>query len=242
MDLGLRGRVALVTASSAGLGRAAAASLAAEGAKLAIVARGPARLEETAESLRAGGTEVLSIAGDVTDPDMPARLVDATVERFGRLDVLVANAGGPPRGRASEVDDEAIRAAVEANMLTSVRLVRSALPHMRAARWGRICCVTSYSVLKPIPTLALSNLARAGLWAWARTAAADLAAEGSGVTLNLVCPGTHATQRTIDLGGADGPMGDPGDFGKVVAFLCSEPVGFVNGSAVAVDGGASAAG
>lgn len=234
--------MALVTASSAGLGRAAAAALAAEGARLCITARGPERLDETAESLRAGGAEVLALAGDVTEAGAPARLVEATVERFGRLDVLVANAGGPPRGGALEVDDNAIRAAVEANLLTSVRLVRSALPHMRAAGWGRMCCIASYSVLKPIPALALSNVARAGLWAWARTVASELRAEASGVTLNLVCPGTHATQRMIDLGGAEGPMGDPHDFGKVVAFLCSEPAGFLNGAAVAVDGGVSAAG
>lgn len=241
MDLGLREKVALVTAASAGLGRAAAAALAAEGARVVMSARGAERLAQSAEELRASGADVVAVAGDVTEPATPDRLVQEAVERYGRLDVLVPNAGGPPPGRALDVDDDAIRAAVEANLLTSVRLVRSALPHMRARSWGRICCITSYSVVKPIPALALSNVARTGLWAWARTAASDLAAEETGVTLNLVCPGPHATQRMIDLGGA-GPMGDPRDFGKVVAFLCSEPAAFVNGATIVVDGGLSAAG
>jgi 3-oxoacyl-[acyl-carrier protein] reductase len=240
MDLGLGDRVALVTASSAGLGRAVAQALGGEGAKVVINSRGEARLQQTAEELRRQGVEVLAITADVTEPQIPARLVSAAVEHFGRLDIVVANAGGPPPGRSLEVEDEAIRAAVEANLLTSVRLVQSALPHMRPARWGRICCITSYSVVQPVPTLALSNLARTGLWAWARTAASDLAAEGSGVTLNLVCPGPHATQRMIELGGSAGlPMGDPADFGRVVAFLCSAPARFVNGAAVVVDGAQS---
>lgn len=238
MDLGIAGKVALVTASSAGLGRAAAEALAEEGAKVVLCARGEERLEEAASSIRRRGGEVLAVAADVTEPASPRLLVQATIEQFGSLDIVVANAGGPPARRSLEVDDEEVRAAVEANLLTSVRLVRQALPVMRERRWGRICLVTSVSVVRPIPTLALSNLARTGLWAWAQTAAADLAAEGSGITLNLACPGFHATQRMIDLGGADGEMGDPADFGRVVAFLCSEPARYVNGEALVVDGAA----
>jgi 3-oxoacyl-[acyl-carrier protein] reductase len=111
---------------------------------------------------------------------------------------------------------------------------------MRTQKWGRICCISSYSIVQPLPGLALSNTARAGLWAWAKTAAADLAAEGSGITLNLVCPGPHATDRMRELGGG-GPMGDPGDFGQVVAFVCSRQAAFVNGAALVVDGGATLA-
>jgi 3-oxoacyl-[acyl-carrier protein] reductase len=171
-------------------------------------------------------------------------LVTATVERFGRIDIVVANAGGPPPGRSLELDDDAIRAAVETNLLSAVRLVRAAVPHMRTDGWGRICCISSYSVVQPLPGLALSNTARVGLWAWAKTAAADLAAEKSGITLNLACPGPHATERMRQLSGGSGgggPMGDPADFGRVVAFLCSESAVFVNGAAVVVDGGATLA-
>ena len=240
MDLGIDGRVALVTASSRGLGRASAEALAAEGVRLVLCARTEGPLRETEEALVAGGAEVLAIVADVAEPAVPARLVTAAAERYGRLDIVVANAGGPPPGRALEVDDDALRAAVEANLLSSVRLVREAVPHMRAGGWGRLCCISSYSVVQPIPGLALSNTARSGLRAWAKTAAADLAAEDTGITLNLVCPGSHATERMRVLGGT-GPMGDPADFGRVVAFVCSTHASFVNGATIVVDGGATLA-
>jgi len=227
MDLGLNGKVALVTASSKGLGRASALALSREGARVVICARGEESLRE-AERQMPG--ETLAIVADVTEPEAPQHLVDAAVERFGGLDVLVANAGGPPPMRALEVDDAA-------NLLTSIRLVRSALPHLRQAAWARICCIASWGVKEPIPELALSNIARTGLWAWAKTAAKDLAEDG--VTLNLALPGPHATDRMKELGGG-GRMGDPEDFGKVVAFLCSEPAGFISGAALSVDGAASA--
>jgi 3-oxoacyl-[acyl-carrier protein] reductase len=236
MDLGVAGRVALVTAASKGLGRAAALALAAEGAKVAICARGAGALAATEAEL-AALTEVLALQADVTDPGTPARLVEATVERFGRLDILVANAGGPPAGKALEVDDAQLEAAVNANLLTSVRLVRAAVPHLRAQGWGRICLLTSSAVKQPLPTLSLSNTARAGLWGWAKTAAADLFPEG--ITLNLACPGLHATDRVKELDLGPGPLGDPADFGRVVAFLCSAPAGFLSGTAVLVDGARS---
>ena len=178
-----------------------------------------------------------AVVGDVTDPAEPARLVAAARERFGRLDILVPNAGGPPPAAALEVTDEQIAAAVNANLTTSVRLIRAAIPLMQAGGWGRICCITSYSVKQPVPGLALSNLARTGLWAWAKTAAADLFP--SGVTLNLICPGTHATDRMRRLGGDLSGMGDPADFGKVVAFMCSQPAAYMSGTAVVVDGAAT---
>ena len=233
MELGLAGRVALVTAASKGLGRASAEALSAEGASVVICARGQAALDEAAEAM---GGDVLAIAADVTEPDVPQQLVDATLSEFGRLDVLVANAGGPPRGRALDVDDAGLERAINANLLTSIRLVRSALPPMRAQGWGRICCITSMSVKQPIPGLALSNTARTGLWAWAKTAAGDLFDEG--ITLNLACPGTHATDRVRETGAIEPGrrIGHADDFGKVVAFLCSDPARFISGSALAVDG------
>jgi 3-oxoacyl-[acyl-carrier protein] reductase len=237
MDLGLAGKVALVTASSKGLGRATAVALAEEGVRVVISARGAPALEATAADIRAAGGEVHAVVDDVTDPAAPARLVDATVARFGGLDILVPNAGGPPPGRALEITDEQIAAAVNANLTTSIRLIRLAVPFMQAGGWGRICCITSYSVKQPMPGLALSNLARTGLWAWAKTAAADLFP--TGITLNLACPGSHATDRMIELGGDRAAMGDPADFGRVVAFLCSAPANYIAGAAVTVDGAAS---
>ena len=240
MDLGIAGRVAVVTAGSRGLGRASAEALADDGCRLVLSARGEEDLRQAEQALSARGAEVVSVAADVSDEATPQRLVDTALERFGRLDIVVANAGGPPPAGALDVDDEAIRSAVEANMLSAVRLVRSALPHLRSGGWGRLCCIASYSVVQPIPGLALSNAARSGLRAWAKTAAADLAGEGSGITLNLVCPGPHATERMRQLGGT-GPMGDPADFGRVVAFVCSAHAGFVNGATIVVDGGQSLA-
>lgn len=230
MNLGLEGKVALVTAASKGLGRASAQALAEEGASVAINARDDARLRRVASEL---GDDVLALPGDVTDPDTPARLVADTVERFGGLHVLVANAGGPPTGRAVDLDDATLDAAINANLTTSVRLVRAALPHMRAAGWGRICLITSSAVKQPIPDLATSNTARAGLYGWAKTAAQELFEEG--ITVNLACPGLHRTDR-VSQAGLSGRMGDPADFGKVVAFLCSEPARFISGTAVLIDG------
>ena len=137
MDLGITGRVAIVTAGSRGLGRGCAEALADDGAKLVLCARGEESLRDTERQLAARGADVVAVVADVADPATPARLVEVAVERFGRLDIVVANAGGPPPGSALDVDDDAIRAAVEANMLSSVRLVRSALPHLRAGGWGR---------------------------------------------------------------------------------------------------------
>ena len=235
MDLGVRGKVALVTASSKGLGKASALALAREGAKVVITARGEDALAKAREEIEAavGSGSVHAIVADITDPSAPAHVVRETIDTLGSLDILVPNAGGPPPGRALEIDDAQIQAAVNANLTTSVRLVREALPALRSGGQGRICCITSYTIKQPAPNLALSNLARTGLWAWAKTAARDLFPD---VTLNLVCPGPHATDRMIQLGGSDGPMGDPDDFGSVVAFLCSKQAAFVSGTAVMVDG------
>jgi 3-oxoacyl-[acyl-carrier protein] reductase len=235
VDLGIAGRVALVTAASRGLGRASALALAEAGARVAICARGEAGLGEAERELSAH-TDVLAMAADVTVPGVPESLVSRTVERFGTLEILVANAGGPPAGPALAQDDEAIADALNGNLLTSVRLVRAAVPHMRARRWGRVCLITSSTIKQPSPTLALSNTARTGLWAWAKTVAGEVFDDG--ITVNTACPGTHATDRMQQLGiAADVRVGDPRRFGQVVAFLCSEPAAFVNGVALLVDGG-----
>jgi 3-oxoacyl-[acyl-carrier protein] reductase len=232
VDLGLAGKVALVTASSKGLGLGSALARSQEGARVVLCARDEAAVHEAAAAIPG---EALAVQADVTEPGSPRRLVEVAVERFGGLHVLVANAGGPPPARALEVDDEALLAALQANLLTSIRLVRAAVPHMREAGWGRICLITSKAVKEPIPTLALSNTARTGLWAWAKTAAADLFDDG--ITLNLACPGTHDTERARQAGMVgDGPVGDPADFGKVVCFLCSDPARFISGTALQIDG------
>jgi 3-oxoacyl-[acyl-carrier protein] reductase len=233
MDLGIGGKVALVTASSKGLGFATASALAAEGCRVAINGHDAARLETAASSI---GGETIALDGDVTDEDIPSQLVERTVDRFGGLDILVANAPGPAPARALEVTDEVLRGAFEANLLTSVRLVRAAVPHMRRAGWGRVVLCTSWGIKQPIPTLAASNASRTGLWAWAKTAAADLVEDG--ITLNVLAPGLHETDRARELG-ATGRMGDPADFGRIAAFLCSTSTSFLSGTAIQVDGAAT---
>ncbi|MBV1849564.1 SDR family oxidoreductase [Catellatospora tritici] len=232
MDLGLRDRVAIVTAASKGLGRACALALAAEGARVLVNARSEGALD----TLTASMADACAVPGDITDPAVPQRLVDTALARWGRLDIVVGNAAGPPLGGALEVDDDQIMAAMNANMLASIRLARAAVPHMRRQRWGRICFIASATVRQPARDLALSNVARAALWSWTKTAAQDLADDG--ITVNLACPGKHATERLIARGGAaSGRIADPDDFGQVVAFLCSRQAGFVNGVAMGVDGG-----
>jgi 3-oxoacyl-[acyl-carrier protein] reductase len=230
VDLGIAGKVGLVTAASAGLGLGVARALAAEGCGVAINARNSDDLERAAADLPG---EIFPLPGDVTDPEAPGRLVAATVERFGRLDILFTNAPGPPAARALEVEDAEMDAALNANLMTPIRLVLEAVPHMRANGWGRIVLNTSIAVKEPIPTLAYSSTARTGLWAWAKTAAADLIDDG--ITLNLVCPGAHDTERARALG-LTGRMGDPADFGKIVACLCSDAAAFVSGTALQIDG------
>jgi 3-oxoacyl-[acyl-carrier protein] reductase len=233
MDLGIAGKAALVTAASRGLGFGTAKALAGEGCRVAINGRDPGRLAEASAAL---GGETLGLAGDVTDPGTPDRLVAATVDAFGSIDIVVANAPGPPPARALELDDDAVRAAVEANLLASVRLVRAALPSMRAAGWGRIVLLTSNTIKQPIPDLAASTAARTGLWGWAKSAAIDL--RDDGITVNVLAPGLHDTDRVRELGHT-GRLGDPDDFGRVAAFLCSVHAGYVSGTALQVDGAAT---
>lgn len=230
MDLGLAGRVAIVTAASKGLGRACAQALSAEGARLVLNARDAAALEELAASM----DNAVVVPGDITDPALPARLVETAFDRWGRVDVVVGNAGGPPSGRALDVTDDQLLEAVQANLLASVRLARAAVPHMQGQHWGRVVFIASASVRQPIRDLVLSNVARTGLWAWTKTAAQDLAEQG--ITVNLIAPGLHATDRLLERG-VTGRTGDPADFGQVVAFLCSEQARFINGVALGVDGG-----
>ncbi len=241
MDLGLTGRVAIVTGGSKGLGLASALALAGEGARVLISSRSEANLAAARPQIESAGVECLTGAADMADPRTPARLVQAAVDRWGRLDVVVANTGGPKPGSTLGLSDEDIRGAVDSVLLPAVRLVREAAPHLRAGGWGRICCITSYGVELPLPSLPLSNVARSALFAWVRTASRELS--GDGVTINLACPGPHATDRMKELGasGGSGPMGDPADFGRLVTYLCSGAAGFVTGTSLVVDGGATAA-
>jgi 3-oxoacyl-[acyl-carrier protein] reductase len=245
MDLGLSGRRAAVAAASQGLGFGAARALAAEGAQVAICGRDKDRIEDAAARIGSGAVPLVC---DVGSADGAARFVALATEALGGVDILVTNAGGPPPGDFSSIDVADYPAALELNLLSVVGMCQAAIPAMRAQGWGRVVAITSIAVRQPMPNLILSNTARAGATAYLKTVAREVA--GDGVTVNSVQPGLHATERLEKLYGANnaamatgipaGVIGDPGDFGKVIAFLCSEPAKFVTGTHLQVDGGAYA--
>lgn len=245
MDLGIAGKRAAVAAGSAGLGLGTAVALAAEGVHVAICGRDEARLAQAAERC---GPGTVPIVADVSTTEGATRFVEEATGALGGLDIVVPNAGGPPRGgfATTSVDDH--RAALELSLLSVVAMCHAAVPGMRAQGWGRIVAITSIAVRQPIPGLILSNTARAGATGFLKSLAREVA--GDGVTVNSVQPGTHDTARVRSGPGADvsglaaaipvGRLGDPDDFGRVVAFLCSAHAGFVTGAHLNVDGGAYA--
>ena len=244
MDLGLRNRVAAVAAASKGLGRGSANALAREGCRVVIGARGAKALADAVDELAAITGDPARVHGVSVDVVAePEALVEAAVERFGTVEVLVPNAGGPPPAGALDVSADDLRAAFEANCVASIRMAHAAIPHMRDAEWGRICFITSSFVKQPAPFLALSNTARTGLVAFAKTLATDVAPFG--ITVNVILPGTHDTDRIRGMGSLDdlaasipvGRVGSPADFGDAVAFLCSEQANFITGTTLLIDGG-----
>ena len=257
MDLGLKDKVALVAASSQGLGRAVAEELAAEGASLVLCARDALTLDQTAAAIaERSNTRVLAVPADVTIIDDIKRLVDAGIERFGRIDILVTNAGGPPAGRFEQLTHEQWEQAIRLTLLSAVELTRQVLPGMKERRWGRILNITSIAVKQPVENLLLSNSLRAGLTGFARTLANEVAADG--ITVNNVLPGYTRTERLDDLAkmmaekqGISpsefrgkwekeipmGRLGEPREFAAVVAFLASERASYITGTSIQVDGG-----
>lgn len=247
MDLGISGRRAAVAAGSAGLGLASAAALAAEGAAVAICGRDRARVEAAALGI---GRGCVPLVCDVSTTEGASEFVDAARDALGgTIDILVTNAGGPPAGTFESTPVENYQAALELNLLSVVAMCKSAVPDMRAQGWGRVVAITSVSVRQPIANLILSNTARAGATGFLKTLAREVAADG--VTVNSIQPGTHATDRIRQLHGGSFPdatavgipagvLGDPVDFGQIVAFFCSEHTRFVTGAHLPVDGGAYA--
>lgn len=248
MDLGISGRRAAVAAASGGLGLASARALVAEGVDVAICGRDADRVAAAEAELAAvGGGRAVGLVADVSTPEGARGFVDAAREALGGVDILVPNAGGPPAGGFEAMGIDDYRRALELNLLSTVAMCQAAVPVMRAAGWGRIVAITSYSVRQPVEGLILSNTARAGVTGFLKTLATEVAADG--VTVCSVQPGSHATERLRQLRGGDlsgaargipaGELGRPEDFGAVVAFLCSAHARFVTGVALPVDGGAS---
>ena len=241
MDLGLKGRTALVTGASSGLGLASAEALAAEGANVSMLARRRDLLEREADRIGA-----LAVRGDVTLPEHLERAVAQTLKAFGGLDILVWNHGGPPPGPSTDVTAEALEQAVELLLTPAVRLVQLALPHLRESDGGRIIGITSLAAKEPTDHLALSNMLRPGLTGYFKTLSRELGPDG--ITVNCVAPGRIETARLAELY-PDGPTpervadiplrrwGQPREFGDVVCFLASERARYVSGQTLVVDGG-----
>lgn len=257
MDLGLNEKRALITGASRGLGFAVAIALAREGCRVAINSRNEAGLSNAAEQITAETRmRVLKVPGDVTAPEIPAEIVAATAREFGGLDILVTNSGGPPSGRFESFDDQAWSKAFELNLLSHVRLIRAALPHLRASKAASVLTLTSYSVKQPIPNLVLSNSIRAATVGLTKTLALELGNES--IRFNSILPAWTETERVVELmthraqinqstveeeiarqsrESPLGRMGRPDEFANVAVFLVSPAASYVTGVMLTVDGG-----
>jgi 3-oxoacyl-[acyl-carrier protein] reductase len=257
MDLGLDGKTALVTGASSGLGLAIARALALEGACVAMVARREEELKKLAAELSAASKRrVLPVPGDVGKPSEAERVARAAEEILGPIDILVANAGGPPSTLFESTTEQQYVDAINVNLLGSIRLAHAVVPGMRSRKWGRVIFLTSMAAKQPVAGLLLSNTARAGLLGFAKTLANELAKDN--VLVNTVLPGHFDTPRAIELAEMRakrenrpvddvlaarkssipmGRAGDPKEFASVVAFLASERASYVTGTAIQIDGG-----
>jgi 3-oxoacyl-[acyl-carrier protein] reductase len=240
MDLGISGKRAAVAASSGGLGLGVARALAQAGCRVVVNGRDPDRLADAAATVDGAVT----VPGDVGTEAGAVAFVDAATEALGGIDILVTNAGGPPAGTFATTPLDAYPGALELNLLASIAMCHRVVPGMREQRWGRVLAITSISVRQPIENLILSNNARAGLTGFLKTLATEVAPDG--VTVNSLQPGLHATDRLRSLGTdldrlaqtvPTRTVGDPDDFGRVAAFLCSDAAKFITGAAIPVDGG-----
>jgi 3-oxoacyl-[acyl-carrier protein] reductase len=256
--MGLRGKVAIVSAASKGLGKAAALALAHEGVNLAICARNTAMLDAAAAQIHAEtGVDVLAVTADVANAADVARFIAAAAGRFGSIDILVTNAGGPPSGLFETFTDADWQAAFNLTLMSVVRLIRATLPHMRQAGGGRIVNITSASVKQPIDGLLFSNTLRPGIIGLAKTLSFELAKDN--ILINNVAPGYHDTDRVKELDAARaaregravadvardnvksiplGRRGEPAELAALIVFLCSQRSAFITGATIQVDGGA----
>ena len=257
MELGLRGKTAIVAASSQGLGKAAAISLAMEGANVVFCSRSKEAVERVASEIgTATGSKTLAVVADVSRPDDITRLVDETRQRFGAVHILVNNAGGPPAGHISTLTDDDWQRGVEHTLMSTIRLSRAVLPMMETQQWGRIITILSIAATQPINDLLVSSTIRPGLLGMAKVLSNQYA--HLNITVNSVCPGFIMTNRQIELMKIRsenenitmeqyieqvvkdlpiGRMGRPEEIGDVIAFLASERAGYITGENIIVDGG-----
>jgi len=261
MELGLKGKRAIVMAASRGLGYASALGLAREGCKLIVCSRDQARIEAAAAAIKKEtGAEVKALVADVSSASEAKRLVDAAVSAYGGLEIVVHNAGGPPAGETLQMTEEQWQKAFEQNLLSFTRIVGAAAPEMKKAGYGRVLTIASSSIKQPIPNLALSNALRAGVWGIAKTLSRELAPQG--ILVNVIAPGRIDTERIAELDQANaqksgksvedvrkasiggiplGRLGRPEELANLVVFLASAAGSYITGQAITVDGAAGTA-
>ena len=261
MELGLKGKRAIVMAASRGLGYASALGLAREGCKLIVCSRDQARIEAAAAAItKETNAEVKALVADVGSASEAKRLVDAAVSAYGGLEIVVHNAGGPPAGETLQMTEEQWQKAFEQNLLSFTRIVGAAAPQMKKAGYGRVITIASSSIKQPIPNLALSNALRAGVWGIAKTLSRELAPQG--ILVNVIAPGRIDTERIAELDQANatksgksiedvrkasvgsiplGRLGRPEELANLVVFLASQAGSYITGQAITVDGAAGTA-
>ena len=261
MELGLKGKRAIVMAASRGLGYASALGLAREGCKLIVCSRDQARIEAAAAAItKETNVEVKALVADVSSASEAKRLVDAAVTAYGGLEIVVHNAGGPPAGETLQMTEEQWQKAFEQNLLSFTRIVGAAAPEMKKAGYGRVLTIASSSIKQPIPNLALSNALRAGVWGIAKTLSRELAPQG--ILVNVIAPGRIDTERIAELDQANaqksgksmedvrkssigtiplGRLGRPEELANLVVFLASQAGSYITGQAITVDGAAGTA-
>jgi len=261
MELGLKGKRAIVMAASRGLGYASALGLAREGCKLIVCSRDQARIEAAAAAIqKEAGADVKALVADVSSASEAKRLVDAAVSAYGGLEIVVHNAGGPPAGETLQMTEEQWQKAFEQNLLSFTRIVGAAAPEMKKAGYGRVLTIASSSIKQPIPNLALSNALRAGVWGIAKTLSRELAPQG--ILVNVIAPGRIDTERIAELDQANaqksgksvedvrkasiggiplGRLGRPEELANLVVFLASQAGSYITGQAITVDGAAGTA-
>jgi 3-oxoacyl-[acyl-carrier protein] reductase len=261
MELGLKGKRAIVMAASRGLGYASALGLAREGCKLIVCSRDQARIEAAAVAItKETGADVKALVADVSSASEAKRLVDAAVSAYGGLEIVVHNAGGPPAGETLQMTEEQWQKAFEQNLLSFTRIVGAAAPEMKKAGYGRVLTIASSSIKQPIPNLALSNALRAGVWGIAKTLSRELAPQG--ILVNVIAPGRIDTERIAELDQANaqksgksvedvrkasiggiplGRLGRPEELANLVVFLASQAGSYITGQAITVDGAAGTA-
>lgn len=257
MDLGIRGKVALVTGASAGLGFAAATALAEEGARVAINSRSADNLKKAADSIHEKtGIRPTTIEGDLTHEGAAEKMVKTVSGELGSIDILVSNAGGPPAGQFMQISKEAWNSSLDLTFLPAVDLTRAVLPGMQEKKWGRIIFITSISVKQPVDNLIISNALRAGVTGFAKSISNEFARDG--ITVNTVCPGYTETERLKELATVKAEisgnsiedifsnwinevparrLGRPPELAALIAFLCSERAAYITGTSILVDGG-----